>query len=186
MFSLKVDAESSIHLLEARHAEELFALTDRNRLYLRQWLPWLDQVTEVDHTTSFIEGTLRQFSEGNGFQGGLWYRGKFVGVAGLHGIARHHRTTSIGYWLGEEYQGRGLMTRAVARMLDHLFGELGLNHVEIKAATGNLKSRAIPERLGFVLEGVLRNREWLYDHFVDHAVYGMLASEWAGSPRFIK
>jgi ribosomal-protein-serine acetyltransferase len=50
--------------------------------------------------------------------------------------------------------------------------------VEIGCAPGNRKSCAIPERLGFTREGVLRQREWLYDHFVDHVVYGILAEEW--------
>ncbi|TGV06666.1 N-acetyltransferase, partial [Mesorhizobium sp. M00.F.Ca.ET.186.01.1.1] len=53
-----------------------------------------------------------------------------------------------------------------------------LEKITIQAATGNAKSRAIPERLGFQLEGILRRNEFLYDHFVDHAVYSMLKEEW--------
>jgi ribosomal-protein-serine acetyltransferase len=99
-------------------------------------------------------------------------------VVGLHFIDWPNRRTSLGYWLGASYQGRGLITKSCGVLLDHLFTELGLNRVEIACAVGNTKSRAIPERLGFVQEGVLRQQEWLYDHFVDHAVYAMLAASW--------
>jgi ribosomal-protein-serine acetyltransferase len=42
----------------------------------------------------------------------------------------------------------------------------------------NKNSRGIPERLGFVNKGCIRQAEWLYDHYVDHVVYGKLAEEW--------
>jgi ribosomal-protein-serine acetyltransferase len=50
--------------------------------------------------------------------------------------------------------------------------------VEVRAAPGNRRSRAIPERLGFRQEGILRDAEWLYDHYVDLVVYAMLADDW--------
>jgi ribosomal-protein-serine acetyltransferase len=56
--------------------------------------------------------------------------------------------------------------------------DLGLNRVEIRAAEFNTRSRAIPERLGFTQEGIIRQAEWLYDYYVDHVVYGMLSEEW--------
>ena len=70
------------------------------------------------------------------------------------------------------------MTKTVLALLQYAFEDLQLNKVEIRAAVGNAKSRAIPERLGFTKEGTIREAEWLYDHYVDHVAYGMLASEW--------
>jgi ribosomal-protein-serine acetyltransferase len=70
------------------------------------------------------------------------------------------------------------MTRVAKALTDYAFNELGLNKVDISAAAENKKSRSIPERLGFVNEGCIRQAEWLYDHYVDHIVYGMLAKDW--------
>jgi len=178
MFGYRLGENADLRLLEERHAEELSALTDRNRDHLRVWLPWVDSNRTVEDRRNFIRGSLKQFAENDGFQAGLWHEGRLAGVVGYHGIDRQNRGTTLGYWLGEEYEGRGLMTRACWALVDYAFGELRLNRVSIACATGNGKSRAIPERLGFRLEGVQRQAEWLYDHFVDHALYAMLAGEW--------
>ena len=86
-------------------------------------------------------------------------------------------TTALGYWLGEEFQGRGLVTAACRRLVAHSFDVLRLHRVEIRCAVENHRSRAIPERLGFRLEGRFREAEWLYDHWVDHAVYALLTTD---------
>ncbi len=70
------------------------------------------------------------------------------------------------------------MTGACRAMLEYAFRKLQLNRVTILCASGNLRSRAIPERLGFTREGVIREGEWLYDRFVDLIMYSMLAREW--------
>jgi ribosomal-protein-serine acetyltransferase len=170
--------ELELHLLEETDAEELFALVDDNRAYLREWLPWLDQNTEVEHTRAFLRAVRKQHEDHNGFTCGIRWKGRLVGVVGLHGIDWPNHKTSIGYWIAQPWQGRGMVTRACRALLRHLFDDLGLNRVEIACAPGNARSNAIPQRLGFVREGVLRQNERLYDRRVDNVVYSMLASEW--------
>lgn len=167
-----------MELLEEHHAEELFGVVDANRAYLRQWLPWLDTNRCAEDTRTFIRTSLQQFSVHNGFACALRDHGRLVGALGLHKIDWPNRATSIGYWVTERAQGRGLVTRACAVLLDHVFGELGLNRAEIACATGNQRSCAIAERLGFTREGLRRDAEWLYDHYVDLVIYSVLASEW--------
>ncbi len=178
MFHFRIDGNTELRLLEERHVPELFRLVDQNRAYLREWLPWLDDNTSPADTKKFVRHSLDKFAANNGFQVGIWFRGKLVGVIGYHGVDWVNRSTSIGYWLAAAYQGQGLVTRACQALVDYAFTEWSLNRVEIRCAVGNRKSRAIPGRLGFKEEGIIRQPEWLYDHFVDHVVYGMLASEW--------
>lgn len=178
VFRYKIGDNAELRLLEERHAEELTDLTDHNREHLRAWMPWLDSNRTVGDRRNFIRASLKQLAENGGFQAGIWHEGRLAGVIGYHGIDRGNRSTSLGYWLGAEFEGRGLATRACRALIDHAFGELGLNRVIVACATGNEKSRAIPERLGLQQEGVHRQAEWLYDHFVDHAIYAVLASEW--------
>jgi ribosomal-protein-serine acetyltransferase len=72
------------------------------------------------------------------------------------------------------------MTKACRTLITYAFTELALNKVEIHGATENIRSCAIPKRLGFTQEGILRDAEWLYDHYVDTVIYGLLAREWQG------
>jgi RimJ/RimL family protein N-acetyltransferase len=66
-------------------------------------------------------------------------------------------------------------TRAVC---EYAYRARNLNRIEIRCATGNTASQAVPIALGFQREGLLRDNEWLYDHFVDHEVFSMLAKDW--------
>ena len=181
-FNLTLNDQTQLRLLEDRHADELFALVELNRAYLREWMPWLDTNTSVINTRSYISAGLAQFAQNNGFVAGIWHKNNLAGTIGHHNIVWHNRSTTMGYWLSAPCQGKGLMTQACRALVAYSFEELGLNRVEIRCAPGNKKSRAIPERLGFTQEGTLRQAEWLYDHYVDNVVYGMLVSEWQPRP----
>jgi len=164
-------------------AEELFALTDANRARLRTWLPWLDRCTRPEHTRANIESTVRQAEAGTGLAFCLWTKGRIAGVGGYNLIDRANLTGNIGYWLGEAFEGRGLMTAANHALVTHGFSVLGLRRQTIAAATGNPRSRAVAERLGFQLEGVLRNAEQLYGRSVDHALYAQTFEDWEQGAR---
>jgi ribosomal-protein-serine acetyltransferase len=166
-----------LRLLDEGDADELYRLIDENRPYLASWLPWAAEHTR-EATREFIRLTQRQTAANDGFQAALVCEGAIVGIAGFLGVNWPHRSTSIGYWLSERHQGRGLMTRAVRTLIDQAFGEWDLHRVEIRAATGNARSRRIPERLGFREEGVVREAERIGDRYNDLAVYGILAPEW--------
>jgi ribosomal-protein-serine acetyltransferase len=55
-----------------------------------------------------------------------------------------------------------------------------MNRVEMECGTENIKSQALAKRLGFAMEGVIRQVEFINGRFVDHVVFGMLAGEWKG------
>ncbi|WP_141431791.1 GNAT family N-acetyltransferase [Bacillus sp. 03113] len=178
MFIHKVDEELSLKLIELKDANRLFELTNHSREYLREWLPWLDVTTKIEDTIDFIKLSLKGYADNQSLTSVILYNGEIVGTAGYHNINWSHKYTSIGYWLDERYQGKGIMTKVVKTLTDYAINDLELNRVEIRVALENKKSRGIPERLGFVNEGRIRQAEWLYDYYVDHVVYGMLADEW--------
>ncbi|WP_087973874.1 GNAT family N-acetyltransferase [Oceanobacillus rekensis] len=178
MFIYEVDENVKLKQLKLQDANELFELTDYARDYLREWLPWIDTTIKPEDTLAFIDQTLKAAEFKTGFTTGIFFKEKLVGVIGFNQLDWANNIGYIGYWLSPDYQGRGIMTNAVKALIDYAFSQLKLNRVDIRAAYENKKSRSIPERLGFSKEGQIRQAEWLSDHFVDHVVYGMLASDW--------
>jgi ribosomal-protein-serine acetyltransferase len=158
--------------------ERLFVLTNKNRAHLKKWLAWLDLVKTFDDTKTFIDTAIYQHNHGLGTTFAIMYRGELVGVAGFNHFDYQHKWGAIGYWLCDSCTGKGVITKVVQKLLEYGFVENKLNKIEIRCAEGNHKSRAIPERLGFTYEATLRQCEWLYDRYVDHAVYSMLADEY--------
>ncbi|MBP0725818.1 GNAT family N-acetyltransferase [Bacillus sp. RG28] len=178
MFTYEIDENLKLKMLSLQDAEEFFELTIESMDHLKKWLPLIAYNTKIEDTENFIKSTMKQFAENNGFQAGIWSNGKLAGVIGFHKIDWRNKTTSIGYWLGKGFEGSGLMIKACKAFVNYAIKDLGLNRVEIRVAIENTKSRAIPERLGFLQEGRIRKAEWLYDHYVDHYLYGMLAEDW--------
>ena len=180
---LKIDDSTWLRQIDEDDAEELTVLIDRNRAHLKQWLPWLDNSTGIQDTARFIGRSLEQAGDENGFTFGIVCDRKLAGVIGQHYVDSLNRKTELGYWLDADHQGRGLVTRAVALVADYAFTHQDCNRVILHCALGNTRSRAVAERLGFKQEGILREAEWLYDHYVDLVVYSMLKSGWKGLRR---
>ena len=80
-------------------AEALTFLIDRNRTYLREWLPWLDSSTNVRDAMRFIGRSIEQAQDMNGLTLGIICDGKLAGVIGQHYVDSLNRRTEIGYWL---------------------------------------------------------------------------------------
>lgn len=178
MYKEFIDAESHLSILELRHAEDLFQLIDKNRNHLGRWLSFPKRTKNVEDSAAFIQKSLIRLSENNGYWAGIWHQGMIAGSIGFLYIDWNARKTEIGYWLGEEFTGKGLVTKAAKRFIDHAFQDLDLRKVEIGVAANNVKSRAIPLRLGFTEEGIIRNYEHLNGEYLDRVIYGMLKEEW--------
>jgi ribosomal-protein-serine acetyltransferase len=179
MNPIVVDRDLELRLLAQKHAAELFALTDSNRAHLREWLPWLDGIRRVSDTAEFIAKADAVFRESRAFTVGIWQGPRLAGVIGHNRIDWDNRVTQFGYWLAAAHQGRGIITRCCRALIDHAFIEYALNRIEIQTAVANHRSESIPKRLGFAFEGIRREGEWLYDHFVDLRMYALLRSTWA-------
>ena len=177
MITIPVDSGLRLEQLQVDDAEELFALTEANRAHLRPWFPWLDQTRGVAATASFIAFALRETEAGTGLHCAIYDQNVIVGVCGYNRIDPVNRAAWIGYWLAAEVGGRGVMSRCVAALASYGFAKRNLQRQVIACAVENTPSAAVAGRCGFRLEGVARDAEWLYDHYVDHRIHARLRTD---------
>lgn len=175
---IPVDEDIELKLVRPDDAPRIFAVTDRDRAYLGEWLPWVENTRSVADTEGFVRRAMDQMRRGEGFHACIEYRGEFAGIIGHVYLNPQDRRTELGYWLGQPFQGRGIMTRACRKLVDYAFESLGANRVEIRTDVDNRKSRAIPERLGFVQEALLREAVLEHGDYRDVVMYAKLRREW--------
>jgi Acetyltransferases, including N-acetylases of ribosomal proteins len=175
---LFVDENILLKEIGLEDVESIFSTIVKERTYLEKWLPFVEATQDISYTRTFVENYLD--SDQLDLTCVILFKKQIVGVIGLKDTDLHNKRTEIGYWLSESFQHKGIITKSCKRLIDYAFCDLNLNRVQIKAATENSKSRAIPERLGFIQEGIERDGELHKRGFVDLVVYALLKNEWAG------
>lgn len=183
MFSLKVDDELKLEPPYEHRVEEAFAVIMANYEHLHEWSHWLSEDFTLEKAREHCKRNMQRFANGEEIRLRIIYQGRIAGIVSLFEIDSRNKAAEIGYWLAKEHTGKGLVTKSVAKLLEYGFGELKLNRIVIKCVPENVKSRAIPEKLGFIKEGIEREAGWMHTRFVDHVVYSMLAREWKKSEK---
>ena len=173
MFSLKVDSEISISLVQLSFAPIYVELFEQNLTYLEQWLAWPPHCKTEQEFATFIRKSLHDYADGKSMVCAIFYNDLLVGNVSFNTINYDLKKVEIGYWITQSAQGNGIMTRVCNKLIEIAFEQLLMDKVEISAATENLASRAVCERLGMKLEGVISNAENLNGRIVDHAIYGL-------------
>lgn len=126
---------------------------------LRQWMPWAQSLPTPEEEEVLVREERCKFLRRENLMLLLFLKGSMtcVGGTGLHRIDWDVPKFEIGYWVRTPYRKRGLMTEAVAEITRFAFDVLGAERVEIRMDDRNVRSSRIPERLGYTLEGILRN-----------------------------
>jgi ribosomal-protein-serine acetyltransferase len=171
------DRDLVLRQLESADAAALFLLIDADRQRLGRWLPWVEETrTELD-TVRFIADAADERRRRRSLVLGILVDGALCGTLGLHYLDWFDRSAEIGYWIASDWEGHGYVTRAARCMLDVAFGAAGLHRVVIRCAVDNARSRRVAERLGFRVEGLLREAQWVGGRFLDQHLYALLRRE---------
>jgi ribosomal-protein-serine acetyltransferase len=176
--TIKIDTAISLELLDEKHATATFELINNNRHHLREWLPWIDNMRSIENFEAYIRKSKKEKEEGTDFGFVIIFNNAVAGRIGLHNIDQQNKTASIGYWLGAAFEKKGIITKCCTAIINFGFTQLNLTRIEIRCAVENFKSKAVPERLNFKQEGILKQAEFVNDKILDLYVYALCKEEW--------
>lgn len=175
----KIGDDIRLKMITEEDVKPFFELVMKSKEHLKMWLGRIDFIKEENDIATYFKVKIEAASEHNGnpIAFGIFYRDELAGTIEFSNIDKSNKIGRIAYWLGNSFQNKGIMSKALNEIIDYGFDQLKLNKIEITTAVDNHKSRALPERLGFKEEGRIRQAQWLYDRYVDHIIYGLLKSE---------
>ncbi|MCP0887957.1 GNAT family N-acetyltransferase [Ligilactobacillus sp. WILCCON 0076] len=180
MFTYQIDTEVSLALPRPKiDSQTLFEIIKENSQDLGAWLPWAPSIKTVDDEEQFLTSTLQNFGTSTSLNTVILYHGIPVGMISLNKFTESGHITDIGYWLGSQYVGNGIMHRAVTGICAIAFEDYQVHKVEIHAAIENTRSNNVAKNAGFHFDGSLRAKELLLDGFHDENCWSLLATEWA-------
>ncbi len=178
MVSILVGDDFLLRSYSIEDAPALFKAVDAARVHLRPWLAWVDNTTKPEHSMLFIQRSIQQQHNQEGMALGIFHGLELIGAIGVHAWDHDLKKAQIGYWLAPKYQGQGILTQCLARFVDFLFQNVGLNKIEIHFISANTRSANVADRLHCKVEGVIRQSALHHGHLHDIVITGLLKKEW--------
>lgn len=178
MFATDLGDGAQLRPLEPWQAEEFLAHIDRARDYVDPWIPWAMRSPDLDGARATLQRYADLTAQDKARLCGIWLDGTLVGGVMLVSINVRAGDCEVGCWLEPSAAGRGLVTKAAAKLLDYAFTERGLHRAAWKCRPDNTASSAVAQRLGMRLEGTLREEFLHNDKRHDTQIWAILAREW--------
>jgi ribosomal-protein-serine acetyltransferase len=148
-----------------------------NREHLQTYMQWMTQGYSIEDSRKFIVEGIKNRLDKKTLGLALVRERKLIGSTGFNRLDWNAKVCEIGYWIDYREEGKGTVTKACRAMIEYAFDELGMNRVEIRCSSENARSAAVPIRLGFKQEGVLRQAEMLNGRPHDFLIFGLLADD---------
>ncbi len=163
----------TLQAIKIGDVNKLYAIIRDSREHLEKWLPWVDFIQSLEDERHIIEQWIYDMQIRAAIHLSIKAEDEVVGMVSTGQIDWTNQRTSIGYWIKKESVRQNFASEATAILLTYLFDNLRLHRIFIQAATDNDASNGVIRKLGFKIEGVLRENERIKNRFLDHNIYGM-------------
>jgi ribosomal-protein-serine acetyltransferase len=173
----RLDDEITLRAWKESDIERGFEVVMRNQDHLQQFMHWMSPDYSIDSSRKFMSEGIAKQKAGESLGLGIFRGEDLLGSIGFVGFDWRSRRTEIGYWISKDEEGKGTITRATKLLIDYAFDELNMNRIEIRCSAENVRSAAVPERLGFEKEGYLRQAEFRNGHMHDFLIFGLLRED---------
>lgn len=172
-----LDDEIKLRAWTENDIEDALEIVLRNRDHLQQYMHWMTPDYSIEHARKFLTEGIAARKDRKSLGLAIIQGSVLLGSIGFVEFDWKARKTEIGYWLDKRSEGQGIITRATRLLIDYAFNRLKMNRIEIQCSAENVRSAAVPERLGFKLEGYLRQSEFRNGKLHDFKIYGLLAED---------
>lgn len=172
--TIKVSESLELRAVEESHVTPLYQLTCKNKTWLQQSLNWPQFVHSEEDTWKTVQGNMMLHQRGYAKMFMIYREDELVGVISFNRIGPLNKTAEIGYWLDESCQGLGIMSQALQAFIHHYAQRGELRRFVIKCRVDNLQSNQVALRNGFVLEGCLKQAEFLNGAYDDVNIYARI------------
>lgn len=177
---LQVSSAIKLRPIELSDSAIIYQTVVQQKEYLSQWLPFVEQTKNEQDTISFIESIFQNQNFHNEPFFIIEFEDQFCGIINCKNFDNLHKKIEIGYWLSYDFQKKGIMKMALDVVSNYVFEKFDINRIVIKCATENYKSQNVAKGVGYNLEGVEREGEYLGDGiYRDLYVFSLLKSEYA-------
>ncbi|MET8147693.1 GNAT family protein [Actinoplanes sp. NPDC049668] len=178
MFAIDLGDGAELRPLEPWQVPEFLAHMDRARASVDPWIPWAGVSTDLTTASATLQRYADMMARDAGRLYGIWLDGTLVGGTMFVDFNVKDGNCEIGCWLEPAGTGRGLITKAVARLIDWAIVDRGIYRVQWHCRPDNTASSNVARRLGMRVDGVLRG-EYLYKGVrYDTEVWSLIAPDW--------
>lgn len=163
---------------ELSDSARMFKTVDANRKLFEDFLPWVRPTKTQADSEKYIQDSIKNWEESAGFDFSILIKtsNQYIGNLGLHSLSLQHLRGEFGYWLDAKAQGKGYMIEAV-KAFETVCFDGGLNRLEIRCAPSNERSAGVPKKLGYRLDGHLRDNFMVNGRVQDTLVFSKIRSD---------
>lgn len=138
---------------------DVFIAISESRNELIPWLPFARKEQSLDEVEAGVRESYAEFIKKTDIRLHIYLKGtdEFIGSTGLHRIDWNVPKVEIGYWLHTKHTKKGYIVEAVNALTRFALNDLSCQRVEIRCDERNTASKRVPEKLGFMLEGIIRH-----------------------------
>nr|WP_281959170.1 50S ribosomal protein L7/L12-serine acetyltransferase [Enterobacter mori] len=171
---IPVSQQIELRSVEERYTTDLHNLVIKNKIFLQTAFDWAQHVGSEEDTRRNVQSNQMLHQRGYAKMFLIFHDDALAGVLSFNAIEPANKTGYIGYWLDEAHQGKGILSRSLQAFMHH-YVELGtVRRFVIKCRVDNHSSNAVALRNGFMLEGCLREAEYLNGRYDDVNTYARL------------
>lgn len=177
---LKLEVGQGLHL-RSFNIDDALMLMDciqENTEHLQTWIPWINPQSHLIQIQEFIHQQIQAIEYQEGMMLGLFDGTELIGMAGLQKWDHTLSMAELGFWLSKNHLRKGLMGQTLERLIRFGFKEMQLQRITATFPISNIRAHKLLEKVGFKVEGVLRNHMLQHGLKTNMVVMGFLTEEW--------